>query len=279
MFRKIEPQLLSPNEIKESVRAQFDFSRQEIRDIPNGHNRDGAPNRCAFIWFACIKCGQGRMIARHTAIRKYSPYCRRCTYLHKSPPSCTITPDMIPESVRFSFDFNRQEYRVVGQHGVRQWHILHICPRCKREIFVVRGVAMSRLTPYCHTCCNKFTRWGKPKGNGYFINEDGYRMIDAERFYPEHKEYLREFLATPSNGHSYWFAEHRIVALLTFGPWAIADGMVIRHLDGNKLNNEPSNLLPGSDADNKLDHFAALQLMRQWRFIAMTLAHLLSHRP
>lgn len=271
MFTKQTIQQISPAEIHPNARPQFDFSRQEVREIKNYHAADGNPNHSAFIWFECLDCKQGHMIERHCAIKKVSPYCKSCAAKHKTPNASPITPDMIPESVRFSFDFSRQEFKPIGKRHSRQWHILHICPRCGSERFVVRGVAIRRLTPYCHPCCSKYTRWGKPKGNGFFINEDGYRMIDVERFYPEQKEYIKHYLATPSNPHSYWFAEHRVIALLAFGPWSIARGSVIRHRNGDKLNNDLANLLPGSDSDNKLDHYEAVLLMQQWRFLALFL--------
>lgn len=46
---------------------------------------------------------------------------------------------------------------------------------------------------------------------------------------------------------------HRIVAYVKFGDAIYEEGMVVRHLDGNCLNNSWDNIAIGTDYDNKMD--------------------------
>lgn len=53
------------------------------------------------------------------------------------------------------------------------------------------------------------------------------------------------------DGHAHEKSIHSLVALTFIGPRP--DGMVVRHLDGDKLNNRTSNLKYGTHSENVLD--------------------------
>lgn len=49
---------------------------------------------------------------------------------------------------------------------------------------------------------------------------------------------------------------HKLVAYQKFGDDAFAQGVMVRHLDGDSLNNRPSNILIGSASNNSMDRAA-----------------------
>jgi hypothetical protein len=266
---------IQPSEIYEPVRACFDFDKQQvIQDDPTVHGYRGA-RTC--IWFVCSQCQAAKWVERQTAISKITPYCTPCSKKHirSYANKFLLTPEMIPEVARSSFDYSKQERHMVGNGHTTALYIWATCPACNAARWVVAYSARRRITPYCSHCIKTKTCRGKEKGDGWFITPDGYKVIDTERFYPDHKDYIRAHLSVSSNPNSYWYVEHRVIALLHFGSWATEDGLVIRHLNGNKLDNAPSNLLPGTDQDNKLDHHQAVQLMQAWRHTALTLIAML----
>ena len=61
--------------------------------------------------------------------------------------------------------------------------------------------------------------------------------------------------------------EHHLVALKKYG--ALPPRFLIRHLNGNKQDNRPKNLVLGTAKDNSLDHHQAVIKMMLWRERAM----------
>ncbi|QXN71553.1 HNH endonuclease [Rhodobacter phage RcIroh] len=60
-----------------------------------------------------------------------------------------------------------------------------------------------------------------------------------------------EGLTRPGKGTA--VTQHQMVAFAKYGEAAFEDGIEIRHLDGDRTNNRPSNLLLGTRKDNMLD--------------------------
>ena len=60
-----------------------------------------------------------------------------------------------------------------------------------------------------------------------------------------------EGLTRPSKGNA--VTQHQMVAFAKYGEAAFEDGIEIRHLDGERTNNHPANLLLGTRQDNMLD--------------------------
>ena len=63
--------------------------------------------------------------------------------------------------------------------------------------------------------------------------------------------------------------EHRLVAAKKYGP--IGRGTVVRHVNGNKSDNRPENLVIGSIAENNSDHHWARLMMLYWKDRAVAL--------
>jgi hypothetical protein len=57
--------------------------------------------------------------------------------------------------------------------------------------------------------------------------------------------------------------EHQLVAARKYG--GIPPGHVVRHLNGNKTDNRPDNLVLGSHKENQMDHQTARVMMIYWR--------------
>ncbi len=188
-----------------------------------------------------------------------------------------LIPEMIPERARAGFDYTRQERRVVVEgKNMTAMHILARCTVCSKERWVKHKKARQYVNSYCQHCSRTLTHRGKPKGKGWYLT-NGYKVIDVTRFYPDQIEYIKEHLEPDSCHYGNFFREHRVVALLTYGHDVVRPGVLIRHLDGDKLNNSPSNLLPGTQQENSRDHAEAVAEMKCWRAIAFMLMHELYH--
>lgn len=55
------------------------------------------------------------------------------------------------------------------------------------------------------------------------------------------------------NGTTRHVKNHRLQAFQKYGHKMFEEGILVRHLDGDKLNNSWENILIGTDSDNKMD--------------------------
>jgi len=159
--------------------------------------------------------------------------------------------------------------------------ILIECPNChKTKYSPVRDIRQGRKKgtrcPGCATGyrTNQIMHKKYSSGTGGISYNNGYICINKSKlkylYTPEQVDLILKYLK-PKIGGGMYLLEHRIVALLTFGPDAIKEGMVIRHIDGNKKNNSPENLTYGTPKENTNDHFSALRDMKMWRGMALIL--------
>ena len=223
---------------------------------------------CAAKTGLCRKCYQKWWYNQPTMIEK------RANSRQQNKP---LTPQQIPVNARAGFDFTRQERRaVVEGKNMTAMHILARCTECSAERWVKHKKARQYMNSYCQKCSRSLTHRGKPKGKGWYLT-NGYKVIDINRFYPEWVDYIRRYLEPDSCRYGNFYREHRVVALLHYGPELVKPGVLIRHLDGNKLNNVPSNLLPGTPQENSTDHAEAVAEMKCWRAIAFMLLRELHH--
>lgn len=115
-------------------------------------------------------------------------------------------------------------------------------------------------------------------GQGFYMSKDGYRYVNLRTFPPDVQALARQHLKikNQSNGlPGYYVPEHRLVALQKYGPSVLRRGIVIRHLDGDKLNNKPENIAPGTNKSNRIDHATDHRQMVFWRTFATFLFCLL----
>ena len=92
----------------------------------------------------------------------------------------------------------------------------------------------------------------------------GYRVINGEVFSPYRNEKLRLSLIGVESHRYYKFRMsfkgdrqtikvHKLVAYRKYGNKIFGDGVLVRHLDGNSLNNLDDNITIGSFSDNMFD--------------------------
>jgi hypothetical protein len=90
----------------------------------------------------------------------------------------------------------------------------------------------------------------------------GYRIIDNDCYNPKGKKlngsikmhpvpYRQLSIKTEMGARSIFY--HALLAYQIYGDLYFEQGTVVRHLDGNSLNNTPENLKLGSPRDNKFD--------------------------
>ena len=103
----------------------------------------------------------------------------------------------------------------------------------------------------------------KLKLNAQFQYEKGYRIMNGKLISPKQIE-VTGYLG--NNGYMMFgnrhAAIHQLAAYQKFGDKWLYDHVQVRHLDGNKLNNDLSNIELGSHRDNYLD---ILPIIREQR--------------
>ncbi len=98
---------------------------------------------------------------------------------------------------------------------------------------------------------NQAIRFAKEKG--YTHTEDGFIMNPRGKAMCGHVgSYGYYMLGIFFNGKRMKVLAHRFIAYCVWGE-VIFEHRLIRHLDGNQLNNRPDNLKPGSHHDNMMD--------------------------
>ncbi len=92
-----------------------------------------------------------------------------------------------------------------------------------------------------------------------FAYKKGYHVINQEAYYKHKKltKYITKsyyhFGVKDSRKKVVNIPIHRMIAYQKYGTKIFKKGIVVRHLDGNHLNNEYSNIKIGTHQDNRLD--------------------------
>ena len=104
----------------------------------------------------------------------------------------------------------------------------------------------------------------RPLGNG-FTSSSGYKVKTLRTMTPAERDTADKFdlWIGKARGQRRGVLEHRLVAAIKYG--SLPDGIVVRHLNGDKTDNRPENLLPGTQRDNVRDHRSDRILMMYWR--------------
>lgn len=103
----------------------------------------------------------------------------------------------------------------------------------------------------------------KPMHTGRHLNSHGYVMLTRTSLSPEEIELVDRHGLFQRNGNVVVVMEHRLVALKKYG--ALVRGQVVRHVNGDKTDNRPENLVTGTHKENHTDHRTAVIQMMYWR--------------
>lgn len=112
----------------------------------------------------------------------------------------------------------------------------------------------------------KGTRWANSKNK--WLTYNGYVVVHKDGLSPEARKAAELFYGIDE----YRYLEHRIIALMKYGPEKLSEpGIVVRHIDGNKINNDPTNLELGTQKENVMDHLRANREVKMWRSMTFSL--------
>ena len=100
---------------------------------------------------------------------------------------------------------------------------------------------------------------------GRHKSSSGYVVRALRALTPQEKEVAMKYdlWLGESRGYHRGVKEHRLVAAMKYG--GLAPNLVVRHLNGDKTDNRPQNLVLGTRKDNALDHKTAHLMLMYWR--------------
>lgn len=105
-------------------------------------------------------------------------------------------------------------------------------------------------------------KW-ESRQTGRHLNRSGYWMLTRAGMSAEDIQLAEQHELFQRTGNMKVVLEHRLVALKKYG--AIPKGSVVRHMNGDKLDNRPENLVLGTHKENHTDHRTAVLQMMYWR--------------
>lgn len=106
-------------------------------------------------------------------------------------------------------------------------------------------------------------RW-RPKSekNGRYVNSDGYVNL-TRRGMTTDEVGLAEKHGLFKGKRKSFVREHHLVAVKKYG--ALPPRTVVRHLNGDKSDNRPENIVIGTVKENSWDHLTACRMAMFWR--------------
>lgn len=250
---------IQQSEIPDEIIANIE--RQKMIESKNGKK-----NAC--IECTCPICNKKRWI-RISYIRCGHTKTSRChsCYYDRGANFKPMTPDEQPDGDYILY-FDRQKLRREKSNGKQMGVILTECPDCGikkwNRINAIRNRKLKSTR--CNSCAQKNRDFPIPKG--YTIT-NGYREIHIKTLDKKTRDVVKKYELKGS--HRNYVYEHRLVAFQKFGIKVFEDKIVVRHLNGNKLDNSPENIMIGSQNDNIKDHMTANEEMKIWRGFAMFL--------
>jgi hypothetical protein len=144
-----------------------------------------------------------------------------------------------------------------------------LCPKCGRiNTNKSNNPSKLALCPHCSGTCGGRPR--KPTEKKPIVGSHGYYIL-LKSSLTEHELYL---YGSSNRGGSVLY--HRYVMAKHLNR-KLNRGEVVRHINGNKLDCSIENLMLGTDAENKLDHKAAISEMYKWKRIATTMLLLMAN--
>lgn len=96
-----------------------------------------------------------------------------------------------------------------------------------------------------------------------FIGTDGYAYRSKGSLSVEEIALADRFHLWRGHRTRFCLPEHRLVAAKKYGD--LVNGALVRHVNGNKQDNRPENLILGTAAENNFDHITARREAVYWR--------------
>ncbi len=229
------------------------------------------------IWATCPYCESGKWVrasyirSGHTKTSK----CRDC-YYKTGANFLPMTPDEHPGD-GYILHFDRQELKIEKSNGKQMAYILTECPHCGDERWArVNRIRAKKIKSTMCQSCAQSNRVHELRKGGVQITA-GYREIHIRTLSDEDRELV--ILSGRNRKRSYIY-EHVFVALKKYGIEAVnKPGIVVRHVNGDKLDNSPENLILGTQGDNARDHVDAVAEMKIWRGLAVFLWGMITQKP
>lgn len=151
---------------------------------------------------------------------------------------------------RVKIDENGKPYseRIRKNTVERMYGEIRKCQHCKVTFFAQYRKIKIGGGKFCSNKCQITVREPNAKHiNGKLINENGYVIVKVKN------------VKRMKSGYSY---EHRVVAEAKLGR-PLMKGEIVHHIDGNKLNNHPDNLLIMNQGDHIRLHFEQRRKFRE----------------
>lgn len=196
--------------------------------------------------------------------------CRKC-YLKRGNAS-PITKEEITGKDFIVF-LDKQKLFREKRNGKQMLRILSECPDCHNQRWIrVNSIRNNKTkTSICNSCSRR--RQDHPFTRDGIMFAAGYKMINVKKLSKDDRDLVCKSNMKLHRGYVY---EHRLNALKKFGNEMFDGGIVVRHIDGNKLNNHSDNIMLGKQSENIRDHMTANNQMKVWRSIALTLFRMLT---
>lgn len=105
-------------------------------------------------------------------------------------------------------------------------------------------------------------KW-KSLHDGRHLNSRGYVMLTRAAMFSDEILLAERHGLFQQYGKLNVVPEHRLVAVKKYG--SLVKGQVVRHLNGDKTDNRPENLVTGTHKENHTDHRTAVIQMMYWR--------------
>lgn len=253
---------------KDEVPSDFlvDLNRQKVTKWADGRTR-------WIILATCRLCKRKRWVAVHNIRYKLtkSSICRSCYLKRPTTQLRPLSPEEMPNGPNAIIYYSQHRLeREPSRQAKQHLRVLVECPDCHKQRWIrVNSLRNKKIkSTLCLPCSKRSKLRSHPMIKGGIQITNGYREINVRKFSLEDQELIRQHFKTKERRYVY---EHRFVAFKKFGPSALLPGVVVRHIDGNKLNNSPDNLILGTQSDNARDHVTAIAEMKQWRNLAVAL--------
>lgn len=98
---------------------------------------------------------------------------------------------------------------------------------------------------------------------GWWVTSSGYIDMSPLGMTPDEIKLAEENKLFVGSGNGRRVSQHRLVAAKKYG--CLPKGMVVRHINGNKQDNRPENLILGTNEENQMDHGTARLMAMYWR--------------